>query len=102
MNTDYIYILPEEKVEELVNLITHFNHIIFPIMTRDKELAVIVYFNDIRETIFSDSKSSYSSVSDLIIQPNQVVNQTDTMETVMDKFEKTRKVFLPVLKNDKY
>ncbi len=37
-----------------------------------------------------------------MVQPKEVVNHTDTMETVMGKFEKTGRVFLPVLKNGKY
>ncbi|MNL67786.1 hypothetical protein D3C87_1924120 [compost metagenome] len=34
--------------------------------------------------------------------PSEIIFPDDTMETVMNKFEKSRKAFLPVLKNDKY
>jgi CIC family chloride channel protein len=34
--------------------------------------------------------------------PVEIIFPEDSMETVMNKFEKSRKAFLPVLKNDKY
>ncbi|MNT83305.1 hypothetical protein D3C72_2231530 [compost metagenome] len=34
--------------------------------------------------------------------PSEIIFPDDSMETVMNKFEKSRKAFLPVLKNDKY
>lgn len=37
-----------------------------------------------------------------MVQPAENVDLFDNMETVMNKFEKSNKVFLPVLKNGKY
>jgi CIC family chloride channel protein len=37
-----------------------------------------------------------------MVQPIEIIHPDDSMELVMNKFEKSRKAFLPVLKNDKY
>jgi CIC family chloride channel protein len=62
----------------------------------------IIYFNDIREIIFSDFTTRYATVKELMVMPTEVVVEQDTMETVMHKFETSGKVYLPVLKNSKY
>jgi CIC family chloride channel protein len=41
-------------------------------------------------------------VKEIMVQPNEIIFPDDSMELVMNKFEKSRKAFLPVLKNDKY
>jgi len=37
-----------------------------------------------------------------MVQPAEIIDIFNSMETVMNKFEKSNKVFLPVLKNGKY
>jgi CIC family chloride channel protein len=65
-------------------------------------LLGIVHFNDIREIIFNTYRVKYTLVKEIMVQPNEIIFPDDSMELVMNKFEKSRKAFLPVLKNDKY
>ena len=102
IQTDYITISPDENLEKLVELISHSNQVIFGVVNNEDELLGTVYFNDIREIIFSNFKVKYTPVRDIMSKPEQVVSPTDTMESVMDKFEKSKIPFLPVLKNGKY
>jgi CIC family chloride channel protein len=102
IQTDYITISPEENLERLVDLISHSNQVIFGVVNKEKELLGIVYFNDIREIIFSNFKVKYTPVHEIMTKPTEIVLPSDTMEKVMDKFEKSKMVFLPVLKNGKY
>jgi CIC family chloride channel protein len=37
-----------------------------------------------------------------MIEPTEIISPDDSMEMVMNKFEKSKKAFLPVLKEGKY
>lgn len=102
IQTDYLTLTPEENLEKLVDLISHSNQVIFGVVNKEKELLGIIYFNDIREIIFSNFKVKYTPVHEIMSVPSEIVYPTDTMETVMNKFEKSKIAFLPVLKNGKY
>jgi len=102
IQTDYLTVSPEENLEKLVDLISHSNQVIFAVVNKEKELLGIVYFNDIREIIFSNFKVKYTPVHEIMSKPIEIVSPTDSMETVMDKFEKSKMAFLPVLRQGKY
>jgi CIC family chloride channel protein len=102
IQTDYITIALDQNLEKLVDLISHSNQVIFAVIDKDKKLLGIVHFNDIREIIFSNFKVKYTPVEEVMVPPIDIVYPTDNMETVMEKFEKTKVNYLPVLKNGKY
>ncbi|MNF47973.1 H(+)/Cl(-) exchange transporter ClcA [compost metagenome] len=102
IQTDYLTVTPNENLEKLVDLISHSNQVIFAVVNPHNELLGIVHFNDIREIIFNTYRVKYTLVKEIMTAPSEIIFPDDTMETVMNKFEKSRKAFLPVLKNDKY
>jgi len=102
IQTDYLTITPDENLEKLVDLISHSNQVIFAVVNKEKELLGIIYFNDIREIIFSNFKVKYTPVHEVMTQPIEIVLVTDNMETVMNKFERAKIAFLPVVKQGKY
>lgn len=102
IQTDYLTVSPDENLEKLVDLISHSNQVIFAVVNSEKELLGIVHFNDIREIIFNQYRVKFTFVKEIMKASIDVVYPTDSMETVMNKFEKTKVHFLPVLKNGKY
>ncbi len=102
IQTDYLTISPDENLEKLVDLISHSNQVIFAVVNPEKHLLGIVHFNTIREIIFNVYRVKYTLVKDIMIAPIEFVYPNDSMETVMNKFEKAKVVFLPVLKDKKY
>lgn len=102
IQTDYLTVSPDENLEKLVDLISHSNQVIFGVVDKEKNLVGIIHFNDIREIIFSNFKVKYTSVKDVMTAPIEIVYPTDSMETVMNKFEKSKVAFLPVIQNGKY
>ncbi|HEY6141901.1 MAG TPA: CBS domain-containing protein, partial [Flavobacterium sp.] len=56
----------------------------------------------IREIIFNQYRVKYTLIKEIMIPSIDVVYPSDSMGIVMDKFEKTKVNFLPVLKNGKY
>jgi CIC family chloride channel protein len=102
IQTDYLTVSPNENLERLVDLISHSNQVIFAVVNSDKTLLGIVHFNDIREIIFNAYRVKYTIVSEIMIAPIEIISPEDSMEIVMNKFEKSKKAFLPVLKEGKY
>lgn len=102
IQTDYLTVSPDENLEKLVDLISHSSQVIFAVVDSENELLGIVHFNDIREIIFNQYRVKFTIVKEIMNAPVDVIYPTDSMETVMNKFEKSKVVFLPVLKNGKY
>lgn len=102
IQTDYLTVSPDENLEKLVDLISHSNQVIFAVVDKEKQLLGIVHFNNIREIIFNNFRVKHTLVKDIMAQPIEVIYPTDNMEVVMNKFEKSKVVFLPVLKEGKY
>jgi CIC family chloride channel protein len=99
---DYLTISPEENLEKLVDLISHSNQVIFPVVSKENQLLGIVHFNDIREIIFNSYRVKYTMVKEIMVQPIAVIYPFNSMEVVMDKFESSKKAYLPVISDDKY
>lgn len=102
IQTDFLTISPDENLEKVVDLISHSNQVIFAVIDKEKNLLGIVHFNTIREIIFNSYRVKYTLVKEIMIPNVEVIYPADSMETVMNKFEKNRVTFLPVLKNGKY
>ena len=102
IQTDYLTVTTDENLEKLVDLISHSNQVVFAVVNSNKELLGVIHFNDIREIIFSTFKVKYTSIKEVMSAPKEIIYPSDSMETVMNKFETSKVAFLPVLKNGKY
>jgi CIC family chloride channel protein len=102
IQTDYLTVSPDENLEKLVDLISHSNQVIFGVVNKENELLGIVHFNDIREIIFNVYRVKYTLVKEIMTTPVEIIYPSDSMEIVMNKFEKSKVAFLPVLQNAKY
>ncbi len=102
IQTDYLTVSPDENLEKLVDLISHSNQVIFAVVNKEQDLLGLVHFNTIREIIFNPYRVKFTLVKEIMTTPIDVIYPTDSMEVVMNKFEKAMVVFLPVIKNTKY
>jgi CIC family chloride channel protein len=102
IQTDYLTVSPDENLEKLVDLISHSNQVIFAVVDKEQNMLGIVHFNNIREIIFNQYRVKYTLVKEIMTKPIDIVYPTDSMEIVMNKFEKSKVAFLPVIKNGKY
>lgn len=102
IQTDYLTVSSEGNLEKLVELISHSNQVVFAVVDENLELLGVIYFNDIREIIFSAFKVKYTPTKEVMQTPKEIIYPTDSMETVMNKFENSKVAFLPVIKNGKY
>jgi CIC family chloride channel protein len=102
IQTDYLTVNPDGNLEKLVEMISHSDQVVFAVVDENLELLGVIYFNDIREIIFSAFKVKYTPIKEVMQVPKEIIYPTDTMETVMNKFENSKVAFLPVIKNGKY
>ncbi|HEY4619144.1 MAG TPA: chloride channel protein [Flavobacterium sp.] len=102
IQTDYLTVSPDENLEKLVDLISHSNQVIFAVVDKDKHLLGIVHFNNIREIIFNTYRVKYTLVKNIMAEPTEIIYPFNSMETVMNKFERSKVAFLPVIKDEKY
>lgn len=102
IQTDYLTVSPNENLEKLVDLISHSNQVIFAVVDDEKQLLGVVHFNNIREIIFNTYRVKYTLVKDIMAAPAEVIYPFNSMETVMNKFERSKMAFLPVIKDEKY
>lgn len=102
IHTDYLTLLPEENLSKLVDLISHSDQVVFGVVDKEKNLLGVIHFNDIREIIFNAYRVKYTLAKEIMTKPKDIVYPNDSMEIVMDKFEKTKRTFLPVITNGKY
>ncbi len=102
IQTDYLTVNPDGNLEKLVEMISHSDQVVFAVVDEHQELLGVIYFNAIREIIFSSFKVKYTPIKEIMQEPKEIIYPTDSMETVMNKFESSKIAYLPVIKNGKY
>lgn len=88
------------SLEELVQKISTHNQSVFPVINDKNELIGIVNFEDIRPYIFNPYKVKYTRLQDIMLTAKEQISYDETMDTIMEKFDRTQEEFLPVLKNN--
>jgi len=99
---DLMTVNPDTTLRELVNVISKSKRNIFPVINDESELQGIVLLDDIRDIMFNSKMYDNTFVSDLMTAPPDLVDITDSMEVIMNKFEETGAWNLPVINNNKY
>ena len=100
--TNYAVVSSEDKLSKIVELLSQNNQFIFPVLSIEKQVVGVVYFNQIRDIIFNDFKVKYTSIEEVMVTNLTLINYDDSMEMVMDKFDESKSLYLPVIKNGKY
>ncbi|MEN2399159.1 chloride channel protein [Flavobacterium sp. MC2016-06] len=102
IRTDFLAVTSNDTIEKLASIIVKEGQLIFPVLTIDKQLEGVVYFKDIRRLILGDSLLKDFLIKDFMVQPEYVIYHFDTMETTMNKFEKSGKDNIPVVINQEF
>jgi len=103
LETELLTVKPEDKLRDLVVVITQSERNIFPVVDADKVFHGIVLLNDVRGLMFDTAKYDTLTIKELMTKPPDKVYITDPMKVVIEKFEHTRAWNLPVVnKRGKY
>ena len=92
----------DKSLESLVEHLSTTNQPIIPVLDEKNKLLGIVDFEEIRSIIFNPYRLKFTDIKEILSQPKEIINHDDGMETIMDKFETTNQILLPVTKNGKF
>jgi CIC family chloride channel protein len=98
---DFQIVSPYDTLGELVEVVAHSKRNIFPVVTNEMLVGVIVLDN-IREVMFKHEMYNKVYVKELMRKPLETLSVDERMELVMKKFDETGAWNLPVLKDGKY
>lgn len=102
IENDFSTITSEMTLGDLVQVVAKSKRNIFPVIDDNGILLGMVQLDDIREIMFDQALYEETSVYDLMINPPDVINSSDNMDAVMEKFEATGAWNLPVVEKGRY
>lgn len=100
IETDFQVVRPDMDLGEMVKAISKSARNLFPVVDVHNELLGVVILNDIRNIIFRQELYHKYHVENFMVAPKARIITTDSMEDVMDKFDKTGSWNLPVVDED--
>jgi CIC family chloride channel protein len=102
IETNLDTVSPEMTLGQLVRVIAKSKRNIFPVLDSDNNFLGIVFLDEVREIMFDTSKYEELKVRNIMYYPRAVVNLTDNMDTVMNKFNESGLWNIPVVDKGKY
>jgi len=95
-------IKPGMSLGELVKVVSNSRRNLFPVLDEDKQLVGVLTLDDFRHLMFDQSSYEDTFVNQLMSPPPAVIEITENMEAVMEKFQQTGAWNLPVVRNGRY
>jgi len=102
IETEFITLKEEMSLRYFVKEVPASKRNIFPVLDGQDKLVGVVLMENVRPVIFNNELYDTMFVPDFMIAPPAVVETTDTMDMVMQKFNKTKAWNLPVTENGVY
>lgn len=102
IETDLQTISPDATLGDLVKLISTSKRNIFPVVKNNGVFIGVVSLEEVRNIMFRPELYNRFTVKKLMIYPPAKVDISESMDSVMEKFEQTQAWNLPVLDGDKY
>ncbi len=101
IDKDLIRVSPKDSLGDLTKVIARSKRNIYPVLLDDGTYLGLVDLDDVRDDMFRPEKYD-ASIMDYMIQADAHVSTKDSMEQVMDKFNKSGHYNLPVIDDGKY
>lgn len=102
IETNFISVHPNAKLGDLVKVISKSSRNIFPVVDEQNNFAGIIFLDQVREIIFQPEMYEHTYVRELMFTPDVCLHPDESMEIVAQKFQKSGKFNLVVLKDGKY
>lgn len=99
---NFIKISPDTKLSDIVLIISQSQRNIFPVVKITNELVGIITLDKIKEVLFKTELHETLTAKELMTAPPAIINLSDSMEIVMNKFDETGAWNLPVIQNEMY
>ena len=99
---DLLTVRPDDTLGDLVKIISRSRRNIFPVLDDNGVMLGVVMLDNVREIMFNRNLYDKVTVRDLMVSPPRYIYMTDTMATVLRKFNESGAWNLPVIDRDKY
>ena len=101
IETDFISVTPEMNLKSMVDVISRSNRNLFPVVDPSSGILLgIVLLDDIRNIMFRPDLYKVMFVNKFMSAPVAKINTADSMEQVMQTFDRTGAWNLPVVDNE--
>ncbi|MGI6717833.1 MAG: chloride channel protein [Bacteroidales bacterium] len=94
---DFISVQDTETLGQFTNAIRESHRNLFPVVDQNKKLLGVVTLDDVRDVMFDISKYDTLIIKDLMHKLSYVVYKDESMEQVMETFNKSDAWNLPVV-----
>lgn len=102
IENNFIPIRQNASLGDLVKIISQSSRNIYPVLDQDNKLLGVVQLDLIRNLIFKQDMYEKVKVKELMRKPAAIVDENDTAQDIMKKFDATQLWNLPVVKNSEY
>ena len=102
LETEFLTVDINATLGDLVKVIKKSKRNVFPVVDKDGKFYGVVHLNNIREVIFQPELYDTMKVTNLMNEPMATASLGDSMEEIVEKFQKTPHYNLVVLDNGKY
>ena len=104
IETNFITLSPDMKLGEILkNAVAKSSRNHFPVVNKNQEFLGVLRLDDIRHIMFNNELYNKIDVQSLMQVERDIINyETDSMNTIMNKFKTSGAWNLPVIKNNKY
>ena len=103
IETDFLLVRPKTSLGDLLeNIVSKSHRNIYPVVAEDETFVGVITLDDVREIMFKQELYDQIFVENLLFKPLASISPEENLESVMEKFTKTKYWNLPVLDNGKY
>ncbi len=102
IETNFARVDPKATLGQLVKVVATASRNIFPVVDEAGTFYGVVMLDNIRQIMFDQSIYEVTFVKDLMFMPDYSIHPDDSMDTVIQLFQRSDRYNLPVLENGKY
>ena len=104
IETNFIALKPDMTLGEMLHQgVSKSTRNLFPVVDEQQQLVGIILLDDVRTIMFDQSLYDSTMLHDIMHNPPSTIDyETDSMQTVMQKFQDSSAWNLPVIKHGKY
>ena len=101
IETNFSMIRPDKTLGDLVKIIASSSRNIFPVVAENGDFKGHILFDDVRKFMF-DTSLYGTSVEQIMVYPDYVINVDESMESIVKKFEESHKYNIVIVDKGKY
>lgn len=102
IDTDMQTVQPTQKAEDVVGLLATTKQSVFAVVDERNKLLGVIDFNKTRHIVFNPFQIKYTGILEMMTVPTEIASMEDSIECIMEKFEKADANYLPILKENRY